>query len=149
MSTWLNTRIGCVRSICLMLSSPSYVLRYVDSQLRRSRRFDAEGLRRDHPDLFQPFPKRSSSTHSLSSVSSTSTHTEYNDDGQLRYWTSSMCRNSPHWFDFVVTVSFHSLLPSYYLSNFFCSSVEMAQSCLHRGSSNALFLRSYRLPWVR
>ncbi|GAA6054272.1 hypothetical protein JCM3770_005154 [Rhodotorula araucariae] len=31
---------------------------YVDSQLQKSKRFDAAGLQRDHPDLFRPFPHR-------------------------------------------------------------------------------------------
>jgi len=60
-----------------------------------------------------------------------------------------MCRNSPHWFDFVVTVSFISVTPAGSYLIFFGSLVEMAQSYLHRGSSNALFRQSYRLPWVR
>ncbi|KAH9485278.1 ATP-NADH kinase YEF1 [Psilocybe cubensis] len=78
---------------------------YVDNQLRTSRRFDAEGIERDHPELFVPFPRRrTSSTHSVSSLSSTSTHKEDHDEGQLRYWTSSMCNHSPHLFDFVVTL---------------------------------------------
>ncbi|KAF8070298.1 hypothetical protein FPV67DRAFT_1486864 [Lyophyllum atratum] len=81
---------------------------YVDSQLRHSRRFDAEGIRREHPELFVPFPRRrTSSNNSVSSLSSTSTTKEEpysRDEGQLRYWTSSMCSHSPHLFDFVVTL---------------------------------------------
>ncbi|GLB37256.1 putative ATP-NAD kinase [Lyophyllum shimeji] len=81
---------------------------YVDTQLRHSRRFDAEGIRRDHPDLFVPLPRRrTSSSNSLSSLSSASTTKDESysgDDGQLRYWTSSMCSHSPHLFDFVVTL---------------------------------------------
>ncbi|KIK34014.1 hypothetical protein CY34DRAFT_68173, partial [Suillus luteus UH-Slu-Lm8-n1] len=47
---------------------------YVDHQLRNSRRFDAEGIQRNHPELFEPLPRRrSSSSNSLSSLSS-STH---------------------------------------------------------------------------
>ncbi|RXW23335.1 hypothetical protein EST38_g2495 [Candolleomyces aberdarensis] len=74
---------------------------YVDAQLRHSRRFDAEGIRRDHPDLFIPFPRRRPSSHSA-----TPSPPNANDDeeGQLRYWTSSMCSRSPHLFDFVVTL---------------------------------------------
>lgn len=65
---------------------------------------------RDHPELFVPFPRRrASSSQSLSSMSSNSTHKEDTEDGQLRYWTSSMCSSSPHLFDFVVTVSLLSL----------------------------------------
>jgi len=86
--------------------SLSLFLRYVDKQLRHSKRFDAEGIERDHPELFIPFPqRRTSSSHSLSSLSSTSTNKEDGDEGQLRYWTSSMCSHSSHLFDFVVTVS--------------------------------------------
>ncbi|TFK44568.1 ATP-NAD kinase-like domain-containing protein [Crucibulum laeve] len=79
---------------------------YVDNQLRHSKRFDAEGIERDHPELFVPFPRRrTSSSHSLSSASSSSGHKDdLIDEGQLRYWTSSMCSNSPHLFDFVVTL---------------------------------------------
>ncbi|KAF5326131.1 hypothetical protein D9611_000135 [Ephemerocybe angulata] len=74
---------------------------YVDAQLRTSRRFDAEGIRKDHPELFEPFPRRRSSSHSQSSAGSDPVD---EDDGQLRYWTSSMCSRSPHLFDFVVTL---------------------------------------------
>ncbi|KAF8813644.1 ATP-NAD kinase [Phlegmacium glaucopus] len=78
---------------------------YVDRQLRHSKRFDAEGIERDHPELFVPFPRRrTSSSQSLSSLSSTSTSREDGDEGQLRYWTSSMCSHSSHLFDFVVTL---------------------------------------------
>ncbi|KAG1844169.1 ATP-NAD kinase-like domain-containing protein [Suillus subalutaceus] len=81
---------------------------YVDHQLRNSRRFDAEGIQRDHPELFEPLPRRrSSSSNSLSSLSSSSTHQDdFNtlQEGQLRYWTSDMCSNSPHLFDFVITL---------------------------------------------
>jgi NAD+ kinase len=81
---------------------------YVDNQLRHSRRFDAEGIERDHPELFVPFPRRrTSSNNSLASMSSASTPKEESnvqDEGQLRYWTSAMCSHSPHLFDFVITV---------------------------------------------
>lgn len=81
---------------------------YVDHQLRNSRRFDAEGIQRDHPELFEPLPRRrSSSSNSLSSLSSSSTHQDdlnTHQEGQLRYWTSDMCSNSPHLFDFVITL---------------------------------------------
>lgn len=81
---------------------------YVDHQLRRSRRFDAEGIEQDHPELFVPFPRRrSSSSNSLSTMPSAPA-TDYfltPDEGQLRYWTSDMCSQTPHLFDFVVTVS--------------------------------------------
>jgi len=82
---------------------------YVDHQLRTSRRFDAAGLQRDHPELLLPFPRRRSS--SSNSLSSTSTGTSSRDDstneeGQLRYWTADMCTRSPHLFDFVVTVRY-------------------------------------------
>jgi NAD+ kinase len=86
---------------------------YVDNQLRDSRRFDADGIERDHPELFIPFPRRrSSSSNSLSSMSSSSTNKDepyIKEQGQLRYWTSDMCNRSPHLFDFVVTVGEGSL----------------------------------------
>ncbi|KAG1745339.1 uncharacterized protein EDB91DRAFT_1050050 [Suillus paluster] len=81
---------------------------YVDHQLRNSRRFDATGIQRDHPELFEPLPRRrSSSSNSLSSLSSSSTQQDdFNghQEGQLRYWTSDMCSHSPHLFDFVITL---------------------------------------------
>ena len=91
---------------------------YVDNQLRRSKRFDAEGIERDYPELFIPHPRRrSSSSHSLASMTSepspsSTTHNSGStngmrypaDEGQLRYWTSDMCSKSPHLFDFVVTL---------------------------------------------
>lgn len=81
---------------------------YVDHQLQQSRRFDAAGIKRDHPELFDPIPSRkSSSNNSLSSMSSFTSQDDSHvqQEGQLRYWTSEMCTRSPHLFDFVVTVS--------------------------------------------
>ena len=85
---------------------------YVDAQLRTSKRFDAAGLQRDYPDLFQPMARRrSSSSVSLAGTSPYPSTTNMSDlrksreEGQLRYWTSEMCSNSPHLFDFVITVS--------------------------------------------
>ncbi|KAG7446447.1 ATP-NAD kinase [Guyanagaster necrorhizus] len=81
---------------------------YVDNQLRHSRRFDAESIERDHPQLFVPFPRRrTSSSTSLSSLASAPLPKEelyLKEEGQLRYWTSHMCSHSPHLFDFVVTL---------------------------------------------
>ncbi len=85
---------------------------YVDAQLKMSRRFDAAGLAREHPEFFAPFSKRrtssSSSVHSGSGMtnghSGSDNHSQ--PEGQLRYWTAEMCNKSPHLFDFVVTVSF-------------------------------------------
>ena len=76
---------------------------YVDSQLKTSRRFDAAGIEREHPELFVPFPKRR--TSSSSSLSAYSNDHLPSSEGQLRYWTADMCSRSPHLFDFVVTVS--------------------------------------------
>lgn len=81
---------------------------YVDNQLRKSRRFNAQGIEQDHPELFVPFPRRrTSSNTSLSSISSASANREdfyLKEEGQLRYWTMDMCSHSPHLFDFVVTL---------------------------------------------
>ncbi|KAI9463692.1 ATP-NAD kinase [Lactarius psammicola] len=80
---------------------------YVDHQLRTSRRFDAPGLERDHPELFVPFPRRrSSSSTSVSSMTTpvSSMDESRHEEGQLRYWTADMCSRSAHLFDFVVTL---------------------------------------------
>ncbi|KAJ7124915.1 ATP-NAD kinase-like domain-containing protein [Mycena epipterygia] len=78
---------------------------YVDNQLRNSKRFDAEGIERDHPELFVPVPsRRTSSTTSLAAVPSYKEEFNAKETGQLRYWTSDMCSQSPHLFDFVVTL---------------------------------------------
>ena len=82
---------------------------YVDAQLRTSRRFDAAGIQRDYPHLLQPVSRRRSlssvSITTLSSMSLADQTKRPKDEGQLRYWTSELCSNSPHLFDFVVTVS--------------------------------------------
>ena len=86
----------------------THALSYVDHQLRQSRRFDAAGIKRDHPELFEPLPSRRSSSNSLSSLSSFTSQDDphhVQQEGQLRYWTNEMCSRSPHLFDFVVTVS--------------------------------------------
>ncbi|WVQ84632.1 hypothetical protein IAT38_006787 [Cryptococcus sp. DSM 104549] len=88
---------------------------YVDAQLRTSKRFDAAGMARDYPNLFKPMERRrsssSASVSTLSTLSAFSSTTSMGDaarkskdEGQLRYWTSEMCSNSPHLFDFVVTL---------------------------------------------
>ncbi|KAI5477188.1 NAD+ kinase [Pseudohyphozyma bogoriensis] len=102
---------------------------YVDTQLQTSKRFDAEGMKRDYPDLFRPLPRRYSRSSSATSVATTpgfdphrkmtplsqlgealkrSTEPEYTrkgeEEGQLRYWNNEMCAKSPHLFDFVVTL---------------------------------------------
>ncbi|KAJ7594721.1 ATP-NAD kinase-like domain-containing protein [Mycena floridula] len=81
---------------------------YVDNQLRKSRRFDVQGIERDHPELFVPFPRRRNpSSTSVSSMTSASANREdfyLKEEGQLRYWTMDMCNDSPHLFDFVVTL---------------------------------------------
>lgn len=102
-----NRLIKLTRELALYLmlkrttGQPRGLVVYVDSQLRKSRRFDAEGIKKDHPELFAPFPRRRGSSTSYSSSS------DYNggeNEGQLRYWTPSMCSKSPHLFDFVVTL---------------------------------------------
>ncbi|KAK4689907.1 NAD+ kinase, partial [Tremellales sp. Uapishka_1] len=85
---------------------------YVDAQLRTSKRFDAAGIQRDYPHLFQPLiRRRSSSSASVNTLSAFSSTVSMNDisrkpkdEGQLRFWTSEMCSNSPNLFDFVVTL---------------------------------------------
>lgn len=98
---------------------------YVDSQLSKSKRFNAEGLERDNPELFKPIPRRYSRTSSSVSLGplsqsesipkrmspleqlngdSSSSNKKEENEGQLRYWTNEMCSSSPHLFDFVVTL---------------------------------------------
>lgn len=116
--------------------------RYVDRQLRRSKRFDAEGIRREHPEFFVPFPRRRSS--SSSSVSQ-SQDQDVDDEGQLRYWTSSMCSQSPHLFDFVVTVCSPMTFLREILNK--TSLAATALCCSLHGSFNTLFHPSYRSLW--
>ena len=92
-------------------SSERGMVVYVDAQLRNSKRFDAAGIQRDYPALFQPVGRRrSSSSASLSSAYPSSVSladsmsNKRRDEGQLRYWTSEMCSNSPQLFDFVITL---------------------------------------------
>ncbi|KAH7920926.1 ATP-NAD kinase [Leucogyrophana mollusca] len=110
-----NRLIKLTRELALYLMlKPRYggrgLVVYVDHQLRNSRRFDAAGIQQDHPELFEPLPRRrSSSSNSLSSLSSSSTSQQDDlngllQEGQLRYWTSDMCSRSPHLFDFVITL---------------------------------------------
>jgi NAD+ kinase len=106
------------------------VVVYVDAQLKKSKRFDAAGIERDHPQLFKPFFRRFSRRNSSSSLSSelselkrhgslktprtvppspSRSHSDLHDEeglgqGQLRYWTPAMCTKSPHLFDFVITL---------------------------------------------
>lgn len=81
----------------------------MDAQLRTSRRFDAEGMQKDHPELFEPLPRRQSSSSGVS-ISSNPSYENVkhasgpSEIGQLRYWTNEMCNSSPHLFDFVVTL---------------------------------------------
>lgn len=81
---------------------------YVDAQLRHSKRFDSAGLQREYPQLFEPvMRRRSSSSTSISTYPSSASISDYGrrkDEGQLRYWTSEMCSNHSHLFDFVVTL---------------------------------------------
>ncbi|KAG9035632.1 hypothetical protein FRB95_011038 [Tulasnella sp. JGI-2019a] len=79
---------------------------YVDAQLRNSRRFDAAGLEQERPEFFRPQPRRSYSVSSSDSGSTTDGRaaSRSHDEGQLRYWTSDMCSQTPHLFDFVVTL---------------------------------------------
>ncbi|KAI0045282.1 ATP-NAD kinase [Auriscalpium vulgare] len=110
-----NRLIKLTRDLALyLMKKPRYggrgLVVYVDHQLRTSRRFDAAGIEREHPELFVPSPRRrSSSSNSLSSTSTLSSSKDehgssLNGEGQLRYWTAEMCSRSPNLFDFVVTL---------------------------------------------
>lgn len=110
---WLDNVIQMLTSILLPFPS------YVDAQLRQSKRFDAEGIRKDYPQLFVPVtPRRTSLSDtetetngrkagdngSSSSSSRVNSMSHAREESQLRYWTSDMCSRSPHLFDFVVTL---------------------------------------------
>ncbi|WFD29648.1 NAD(+) kinase [Malassezia sp. CBS 17886] len=88
-SLWLMTtpRTGRERGLIV----------YVDAQLETSRRFDVAGMRRDHPELFVPMPRRRASDMSASGA-------PQNGEGQLRFWTGEMCTSMPHLFDIVLTL---------------------------------------------
>ncbi|CBQ67962.1 related to UTR1 (associated with ferric reductase activity) [Sporisorium reilianum SRZ2] len=84
---------------------------YVDSQLRQSKRFDADGIRRDYPQLFDSRPPKRTPSMSSSFPSSAASATDSNGalnrgegGNQLRFWNADMCSRSPHLFDFVVTL---------------------------------------------
>lgn len=107
----------------------------MDTQLKKSKRFDAEGMEKEFPELFRPAPRRYSRTSSSTSVGSdtgingkrtmpaglqplqdlakkvsdskppSAERRTNGEEGQLRYWTNEMCTKSPHLFDYVVTVS--------------------------------------------
>ncbi|KAF8836493.1 ATP-NAD kinase [Paxillus ammoniavirescens] len=80
---------------------------YVDNQLRVSRRFDAAGIQRDHPELFAPFPQKRSPSSNLPSFvppSASQDDPTAQQGGQLRYWTRDMCSHTPHLFDLVVAL---------------------------------------------
>lgn len=84
---------------------------YVDSQLRQSKRFDAEGIRRDYPQLFDARPPKRTPSLPLSFSSSATSASDNNGPlnrgeggNQLRFWNADMCSRSPHLFDFVATL---------------------------------------------
>lgn len=151
----LKPRVGQKRGlvVCVSLQEADLMIdlfchSYVDNQLRNSRRFDAEGIERDHPELFEPFPRRrTSSNNSLASMSSASVSREdfnVKDEGQLRYWTSVMCSQSPHLFDFVITV--RAIYQSTYHNSIMLRSLEVTGPffSLH-GFSRRSSLQSSRL----
>ena len=138
------------KSVCFSCRTFSYV----DNQLRTSKRFDAEGIEREHPHLFLPTPKRrSSSGTSISTMASDvkqekeRTRDTVKEQGMLRYWTSDMCSRTPELFDFVVTVSAHFACFFFIIfMNIFFSSVVTALSCLLHGFSNALSHQFFPSP---
>ncbi|ODN94738.1 hypothetical protein L198_04882 [Cryptococcus wingfieldii CBS 7118] len=90
---------------------------YVDIALKESERFDAAGLERHHPELFQPMePRRTPSSTSIGNLSRLSSaftsassandgsKGQKGEDGQLRYWTSDLCANKADQFDLVITL---------------------------------------------
>ena len=87
---------------------------YVDSQLKNSKRFDAQGIEKEFPGICHPVgdhsaaKPRSASVVSVASnttnMSDTTTNGFGKNEGQLRYWTAEMCSRTPQHFDFVATV---------------------------------------------
>ncbi|PWN25519.1 ATP-NAD kinase [Jaminaea rosea] len=105
-----NNLIKLTRELALWLmltprnGSDRGVIVYVDSQLRNSKRFDAEGMQRCHPELFASSNNSTSPSRSSPDAPAASTSSSSTQSGRLRYWTADMCSRSPHLFDFVVTL---------------------------------------------
>ncbi|KAG9316425.1 hypothetical protein JVU11DRAFT_2459 [Chiua virens] len=116
-----NRLIKLTRELALYLmlkrrSGHRGLIVYVDHQLQHSRRFDAAGIKRDHPELFDPFPsRRSSSNNSLSSMSSYTSQEDMHaqQEGQLRYWTSEIWAAMEPYSSLrgCSSASFHPVLP--------------------------------------
>ena len=70
---------------------------YVDTQLKHSQRFNVEGLRHEHGELFEPIKASNQLDESHKCLAEA-------NEGQLRFWTPEMCSKMPHLFDFVITV---------------------------------------------
>ncbi|WFD35630.1 NAD(+) kinase [Malassezia cuniculi] len=90
-----NSLVTLTRELSIWLmkyprkNSSRGIIVYVDGQLRNSSRFNVEQMKSEEPALFEPIQSRWDSKA---------------DEGQLRFWTPSMCSKSPHLFDFVITL---------------------------------------------
>jgi len=86
--------IVCVHSSSLRrvfrVSSRAHFYSYVDSQLKKSKRFDAAGIEQENPELFRPFPshRRYSRTSSSASLA-----TDYN--GHSNHFRRSSGTSTP------------------------------------------------------
>ncbi|TFY51751.1 hypothetical protein EVJ58_g10401 [Rhodofomes roseus] len=96
-----NRLIELTRELALyLMRKPTHSGRgiavYVDAQLKTSRRFDAAGIQRDHPEFFVPFPRAANQTRATPRARRTRR--------ARRAGTARRTRRSPHLFDFVVTL---------------------------------------------
>ncbi|WFC98009.1 NAD(+) kinase [Malassezia yamatoensis] len=92
MAVWLMTKHVNNRGRGLIV--------YVDSQLKDSKRFNANLIREQHPEIFEPISMKQTKQTSSAKDNDRFKHNE----GQLRYWNADMCSSSPHLFDFVITL---------------------------------------------
>lgn len=75
---------------------------YVDRQLQRSKRFNAAGIQKTYPHIFDPIAHRAERQSSSSSPNHGTVPNA--TEGQLRYWTPDLCTEHPELIDFVVTL---------------------------------------------
>ncbi|SCZ88812.1 BZ3500_MvSof-1268-A1-R1_Chr2-1g04652 [Microbotryum saponariae] len=88
-----NHLIRLTRELALFLMETSRngrdrgLIVYVDSQLRKSKRFDAEGMERSNPNLFRPLQRRYSRTSSSASLATTGPNGSGSNETPLKRMT--------------------------------------------------------------